>query len=69
MRPSYVANQCCVTLLEQEAKDEFVKQIRELLMSLPRSVFIVMRYLIAFLNQYEIWTRLLKYRIDTVCCV
>ncbi|XP_055338072.1 SLIT-ROBO Rho GTPase-activating protein 1-like isoform X2 [Paramacrobiotus metropolitanus] len=47
--PLYMFDQL-MEISKLEAKEEFVKQIRELLMSLPRSVFIVMRYLIAFLN-------------------
>ena len=42
---------CFLFTAEVDAKEEFVHQIRELLMSLPRPVFVVLRYLIAFLNQ------------------
>lgn len=36
---------------ELESKREFVSKIKELVLSLPRPVMIVMRYLFAFLNQ------------------
>ncbi|OQV24407.1 SLIT-ROBO Rho GTPase-activating protein 3 [Hypsibius exemplaris] len=47
--PLYMFDQL-MEISKVDAKDEFVKQIKELLMSLPRPVFVVLRYLIAFLN-------------------
>ena len=35
---------------ELESKHEFVVKVRDVVRSWPRSVFIVMRYLFAFLN-------------------
>lgn len=37
---------------ELEKKHDFVVKMRDVVTSLPRPVFIVMRYLFAFLNQW-----------------
>ena len=36
--------------LELESKHEFVLKVRDLVKSWPRPIFVVMRYLFAFLN-------------------
>ncbi|GAU93561.1 hypothetical protein RvY_05486 [Ramazzottius varieornatus] len=47
--PLYMFDQL-MEISKQEKKQEFVKQTRELFLSLPRAVFVLLRYLIAFLN-------------------